>query len=128
MSRAAVIGGGPMADRLRNALAMDGEDDTRVLLLLDPADAMAVQVAADRARQDGIAAMIAILSGPIDSLQRALIMAAIEPLALAAAPTTRIALVVADAGSDAEAIVSAARYLVSARAITGQVLSVAAAA
>lgn len=116
----AVVGDGPVASALRAATA----DDDRHLFLVSPADAAQLIDQASSAARRGAYAVVVIVDDQVSTLARALMLAAIAPLALEMAPDTRIAAIQAMANAPLADIVATALFLARAEAVTGQTISV----
>ena len=75
-------------------------------------------------RKSGAGTVLLLIDSSVPTLDRAMLRAAIGPLAIERAPLARIgAIDIADGAAMAD-IVAAASYLVSARSTTGQILAV----
>ncbi|TPG54908.1 Rossmann fold domain-containing protein [Sphingomonas glacialis] len=81
-------------------------------------------VAAVRAAPRDSGMVLLVIDAAVTALDRAMLIAAVAPLAVELAPETRLAAL--DIGSDAKpaAVVAAADYLVGARSTTGQVIEI----
>jgi len=70
--------------------------------------------------------VLLLIDSPVPALDRAMLIAAIAPLAIDVAPHTRIGAIDVAAGADPDAVAAAARFLAAAGSTTGQILTVAA--
>ncbi|MEO6215728.1 MAG: Rossmann fold domain-containing protein [Sphingomonas sp.] len=78
----------------------------------------------DRLRASGAGIALLLIDSSVPALDRALLSAAIGPLAIERAPHARIGAVdVADGAATAD-VAAAANYLLSARSTTGQILRI----
>jgi hypothetical protein len=77
-----------------------------------------------RLRRSGAEIAVLLIDSAIPALDRAMLHAAIGPLAIERAPHTRIGAVEIGGGAAQADVVAAARYLASARSTTGQILTV----
>ena len=73
-------------------------------------------------RESGM--ILLVIDASVAALDRAMLLAAITPLAVELAPHTRLAALDVAADANCDAVVAAADYLVSAHSTTGQVLEV----
>ncbi len=73
---------------------------------------------------DGAESVLLLIEGDVAALPRAMLCAAIGPLAIAHAPGHRINALDVAPGADQQAVLAAAMFLVSARSTTGQVIRV----
>lgn len=73
-------------------------------------------------RDSGI--VLLVIDGAVGALDRAMLRAAVAPLALELAPETRLAALDLSAAAERDAVLAAADYLVNARSTTGQVLEI----
>lgn len=130
MSAAVVEGTGDLATALRALLAgMDGADSGALpslilpgLILIPSGDINAVM---DRVRAIRSPATVIIVDGaatpPFDAH---LLLAAIEPLAIEAAPQRRISAVHAAPNADPADVAAAAAFLLRAISVTGQIIRI----
>lgn len=101
--------------------ALDAALDTRAALVFAD-DAEAVAAVRSAPRQSGV--VMLVLPPEVAVLDRAMLLAAVGPLAEELAPLTRfVALDLAEGALQAD-VVAAADYLVTARSTTGQVLRI----
>lgn len=80
-------------------------------------------VAAVRAAPRG-GLVLLVIAGTVPKLDRAMLLAALGPLAEELAPTTRLAALEVGEGADPAAVVAAGVFLAGATSTTGQVLRV----
>ncbi|MDB5674173.1 MAG: hypothetical protein JWM65_1155 [Sphingomonas bacterium] len=107
------------------ARVVDALADTVALVIAD-ASCATESVIADvhAARTDERDSVLLLIAGDVSVLDRAILRAAIGPLAIALAPSKRVNAVdvVGDAAEDD--VVAAARFLAAAASTTGQILDV----
>jgi len=134
MKAAAIVGNGALAKELSAASGLPlvsllaGDDyasftDIAVVHSLN-ASVEACIATIRSAAASHCAAIVWIVGPHIPALERALIMASIEPLAIELAPTMRLCAVEATPGAAAAQIWASARFLFSATSTTGQLLQV----
>lgn len=104
-----------MRDALAAALG------TRAALVFgDDRDAVTAVRAAPR--DSGM--VLLVIDGAVAALDRAMLIAAVAPLAVELAPQTRLGALDVGPEADGDAVVAAAEYLVGAHSTTGQVLEI----
>ncbi|MGY2735248.1 Rossmann fold domain-containing protein [Sphingomonas sp. UYP23] len=81
-------------------------------------------VAAVRSAPRDSGMVLLVIDGRVAALDRAMLRAAVAPLAVELAPATRLAALDVGANATRTAVAAAADYLVSARSTTGQVLEI----
>ena len=106
-----------MKDRVAAALG-----DRAVLVVAEQAEA---GVTALRMAARGSAMVLLMIEHSVPKLDRAMLLAAIGPLAVECAPTGRIAALDVAEGADPDDVVAAAIFLTGALSTTGQVLRIA---
>jgi len=79
-----------------------------------------------RLRASGAGIALLLIDSPVSALDRAMLCAAIGPLAIDLAPQARIGAIDIANGAATANVVAAANYLASARSTTGQILTVSA--
>ena len=119
-ARLRVEGEGPTADANANAGA--GADPGALVIVADPA------VTADQAirmiRDSAAAAVLVVALPGFDLLEHRLLGASIAPLAIERAPGGRLCMITVMPGAALEDVIESASYLLSANAITGQIIAV----
>ena len=78
----------------------------------------------DRLRRSGAGMALLLIDSSAPTLDRAMLSAAIGPLAIERAPRARIGAIDIASGAVLADVVAAARYLAAARSTTGQILTV----
>ncbi|WP_404368210.1 Rossmann fold domain-containing protein [Sphingomonas sp. MMS24-J45] len=73
---------------------------------------------------DAVAVALLVIASDVPDLDRAMVLAAIGPLAAARAPAQRIAAIDVAPGADEADVVAAARFLAGAESSTGQALRI----
>jgi hypothetical protein len=79
-----------------------------------------------RLRASGAGITLLLITSLVSALDRAMLCAAIGPLAIDLAPRARIGAIEINDGAATADVVAAANYLASARSTTGQILTVSA--
>ncbi|WP_010185234.1 Rossmann fold domain-containing protein [Sphingomonas sp. PAMC 26605] len=82
----------------------------------------AVAAVRDAPRESGM--VMLVIDAAAAALDRAMLRAAVGPLAVELAPQTRLGALDVGADTDRDAVVAAAEYLVGAHSTTGQVLEI----
>ena len=77
-----------------------------------------------RLRVSGAGITLLLIDSSVPAIDRAMLCAAIGPLAIERAPRARIGAIEIGNGAAAEDVVAAASYLGSARSTTGQILTI----
>ena len=77
-----------------------------------------------RLRASGAGFALLLIDSSVPAIDRAMLCAAIGPLAIERAPRARIGAIEAGEGAATADVVAAARYLASARSTTGQILTI----
>lgn len=90
------------------------------LVFADGVDTVAAVRAAPR--ESGM--VVLVIDGTVAALDRAMLTAAVAPLAVELAPQTRLGALDVGPDADGDAVVAAAEYLAGAHSTTGQVLEI----
>jgi hypothetical protein len=109
-----------MMARIDAALAEAGVSGTVVVA---DAGAAVVAIVAALRRSDAEFALL-VVDAPVPALDRALLLAAIEPLAVELAPHMRIGAIDVAPGALLTDVAAAAAFLAGARSTTGQILKI----
>lgn len=107
-----------MEEALRDSLAM-GPD-----MILVVAEAEKVAESVVRLRATSAEMVLLLIESSIPAVDRAMLIAAIGPLAIARAPHGRIGAIEVAPGAAVEDVAEAARFLSTARSTTGQILRI----
>jgi hypothetical protein len=108
-----------VAEAVRNALA------TAPDAVLVVAEAGRVGESVARLRATSAEMVLLLIDSAIPAIERAMLIAAIGPLAIERAPRGRIGAIDVAPGAATEDVAAAARFLSAARSTTGQVLTIA---
>lgn len=119
-----VEGQGPLAREIAAALAERafGADTLSEHLVLVASGSVAAII--QRIREVAAGVVIVIIDAGWTPIDRHLLLASIEPLAVARAPATRVCAVQLAAAADLADAVAAIAYLLSAQSVTGQILTI----
>lgn len=124
MIATAVEGQGALARAIAAALAegTPGADVSGDHLVLVAGGSVTAII--ERVRQAVAGVVIVIIDAGWTPIDRHLLLASIEPLAVARAPATRVCAVQLAADADLADAVAAVEYLLSAQSVTGQILTI----
>lgn len=117
-------GADPIASAVAAALAAAGMSG-EVLIVAAGMSAGGIVDRLRAAAADSPAALVVVVRADVGEPDRAMLIAAIGPLAVAFAPATRLSLVDVGAGAAADATGAAACFLATAVSTTGQIVRIA---
>ena len=122
---ARLVGSGPVAAAIADALDQEGGDEARVVLIVpSPIDAAATIAAMRDAAPDGGGSILLVMPAEAGTIDRQMLVAGIAPLAVELAPKVRISVIDPTPDATVRDIVAAAAFLIGASSTTGQVLRV----